>query len=210
MTCEIAKEIVWDSVQSAFDKVGAITDTDSLQEVIKLTVKNSIDKVIKKVAGCLVEASVFIKVDVTDPTSTAKSGVRVALRCDSELVEDVLKYIAGKIESVALSMKNPYRIDGVAAFTDNIDLEVTFDVGIQYPRLLARSLDDAPKVDLGVTFRANVSALSRIYGKDVGTPGIECGIRIIDCPLEIIPSKLSPKKGMDHDLWLFRINIEWA
>ena len=209
MTAEVAKDIMVRSVQSAFDEVGSITDLESMQEVIKLTVKSAVDTVIKKVAGCLVEASVFVKVDVLDPTSSASAGIRIALRCDSDLVEDVLKYIAGKIESVALSMKNPYRINGVAAFTDNIDLEVTFDAKVQYPSILARSLETTPKVDLGITFRTNLSALSRIIGKDVGTPGVECGIRVIDCPAIIIPSKLSPKSGMVHDLWLLKVNVEW-
>ena len=209
LNAEAAKDIMITSIQSAFDEVGSITDLETMQEVVKLTIKNAVDKVIKKVAGCFVEASVFVKVDVLDPTSTASSGIRVALRCDSDMVEDVLKYIAGKIESIALSMKNPYRVDGIAAFTDNIDLEVTFGARVQYPGVLARSLDSVPKADFGITFRTNISALSRIVGADAGTPGIECGIRIIDCPLEIIPSKLSPKKGMDHDMWLIRINVEW-
>ena len=209
LSADAAKDIVWSSVQKSFDSVGSITDIESLQQVIKLTVKNSVDGMIKRVSGCLVEASVFLKVDVLDPTSTASSGIRVALRCDSELVEDVLKYIAGKIEAIALSMKNPYKVDGVSMFTDNIDLEITFDTRIQYPGILARMVEDPPKVDLGITFRTNISALTRILGKNIGTPGIECGIRIIDCPLEIIPSKLSAKRGMDHDLWLFRLNVEW-
>ncbi len=210
LTVAVAKDIVYESVQDAFEKVDAITDLETLQEVIRLTVKGAVERVIKKVAGCLVEASVFIKVDVMDPTSVASGGIRVALRCDSELIEDVLKYIAGQIESIALSMKNPYRIDAVSMFTDNIDLEVTFDAKVQYPGILARSLENTPKVDLGVTFRTNISAITHLLGTETGKPGFECGIRIIDCPLEIIPSKLSPKKGMNHDMWLFRMNIEWG
>ena len=209
MSVEIAKEIVSGAVEDAFDEIGPITDMECLEEIVKLTVKYSVDRVIKKVAGCLVEASVFVKVDVLDPTSSVSTGIRIALRCDSELAEDVLKYIAGKVEEMVLSMKNPYRIDGVAAFTDNIDLEVTFHTGIQYPRLLARSLEDTPKVDLGITFRTNISALTRVYGKEIGTPSMECGLRVIDCPLSIIPPTMSPKKGLDHDLWLFKMVVEW-
>ncbi|AMK14239.1 cell surface protein [methanogenic archaeon mixed culture ISO4-G1] len=205
-----AKELVMKSVTSAFSEVGPITDLESLQDVVKTAVKNAVDRIIKKVAGCFVEASVFVKVDVRDPTSTMSTGIRVALRCDNGLVEDVMKYIAGKIEAVAMSMNNPYKIDGVAMFTDNIDLEVTVSTGIQYPHILAREVEELPNVILGATFRANISALSRIISFDVGRPEVECGIRIIDCPLEVIPSKLSPKKGMDHDLWLLRAVIEWT
>jgi len=209
LSLESAKDIVVGSVTDAFGKVGSITDMESLQEIIRLSVKYSVEKVIKHVAGCLVEASVFLKVDVMDPSSTASTGIRVALRCDSELVEDVLKYIAGKVESIALSMKNPYKIDAVTMFTDNIDLEVTFDTKVQYPKLLAKAVEELPKVDLGITFRANISALSQVFGKDLGKPEVECGIRVIDCPMAIIPSKLSPKEGMDHDLWLMKVVIAW-
>jgi hypothetical protein len=69
--------------------------------------------------------------------------------------------------------------------------------------------DVLPKVDFGVTFRANISALMKVFGKEVGTPAVECGIRVIDCPLELIPSKLSPKRGMDHDMWLIKMTVEW-
>ena len=94
-------------------------------------------------------------------------------------------------------------------FTDNIDLEVTFGTKIQYPKVLARTLEELPKVDLGITFRSNISALTQVFGKDTGKPEVECGIRIIDCPISVIPSKLSPKQGMDHDLWLMKAVISW-
>ncbi len=211
LTAEIAKEIIIGSVQDAFDKVDSITDSESLQTVMQEIVKSAVNRVIKKIAGCLVEASVFIKVDVKDMTSTASTGIRLALRCDSDLVEDVLKYIAGQVESMALSIKSPYRIDPVSMFSDNIDLEVTIDSKIQYPAILAHSIEeDLPQVDLGVTFRINMSALTKILGKDTGKPGIECGIRVIDCPMLIIPGKLSPKSGMEHDMWLIKMNIDWT
>jgi hypothetical protein len=106
-------------------------------------------------------------------------------------------------------MKNPYRIDGVAMFTDNIDLELTIGAKLQFPRILASAADSLPKVDFGATFRTNISALTKLFGEDIGRPEVECGLRVIDCPTALIPSKLSPKGGMDHDLWLFKVTIAW-
>ena len=209
LTVEIAKEIMLDSVHDAFEKVDAITDTESLQKLMQEIVKSAINTIIKKVAGCLVEASVFIKVDIKDITSTTSSGIRIALRCDSDLVEDVLKYIAGNLEAMAMNIKNPYRIDCVSMFTDNIDLEITFDTKVQYPAILARSLEEVPQVGMGITFRTNISALTQLLGEHTGKPGVECGVRILDCPMAIIPGKLSPKNGMTHDMWLIKMNIEW-
>ncbi|MBE6528673.1 MAG: lamin tail domain-containing protein [Thermoplasmata archaeon] len=211
LAAEVAKEIMVESVKDAFEKVDAVTDTESLRMVMEEIIKSAVNRVIKKIAGCLVEASIFLKVDVKDASSSAAVGIRLALRCGSDLVEDVLKYIAGQVEEMALSIKNPYRINPVSMFTDNIDLEVTIDSRLQYPAILARSIEEElPKVDFGVTFRVNMSALTEIYGKDTGKPGIECGIRVIDCPTLIIPARMSPKSGMEHDFWLIRMNIEWT
>lgn len=209
MTPDVAKDIVFGAIRTAFDQVGSITDLDTMQQAIQITVKEAIESVIEKVAGCLVEASVFIKVDVMDPTASASGGVRVALRCDSELLEQTLKFIAGKVEAVAMSMKNPYRINGVTMFTENIDLEVTVDAKLQFPKTLVPESELLSKIDIGATFRTNISALTRLFGEDYGTPELVCGLKIIDCPTALVPAKLSPKSGMEHDLWLFKVTVSW-
>jgi len=60
-----------------------------------------------------------------------------------------------------------------------------------------------------VTFRTNVSSLTEVFSTDTGTPRVECGVRVMDCPAAVIPSKLSAKNGMTHDLWLFKLTVEW-
>jgi len=203
------KDIAFDSLTEAFDEVGSITDIESAQNIIRQTVQKTIDEVIEKVSDALVEASVYVRADVSDMSSSLSGGVTISLRTDSDLLEDVLKYIAGKIEELALSIKNPYKIDSVSMFTDNIDLEITFDARVGFPEFLAKKVDDLPQMDLGVTFRTNISALTKVFGTDTGTPMVECGVRVMDCPGVVIPSKLSPKAGMTHDLWLFRLTLEW-
>ena len=209
LTAEVAKELVLDSLHDAFSKVDSVTDAESLQNLLNETIKSAVNTVINKVAACLTEASIYVKVDVKDLTSTASTGLRIALRCDSDLVKDVLRFIAGKLEEMFLNIKNPYKIDAVSMFTDNIDLEVTFETEIKNPGMFSTAFDELPKANLGVTFRTNISALTQIFGTDTGKSGVECGIRFIDCPMEGIPARLSPKNGMDHDLWLIRAVIEW-
>ena len=36
------------------------------------------------------------------------------------------------------------------------------------------------------------------------------GIRAIDCPELAIPSRLSPKDGMEHDLWLMMLTVRFS
>ena len=209
LTFDTLKSLAWDSVTSAFDSVGDITDAASLQKIIEKIVKGLIDRVIEKSVSRLVEASVYFSVAVHDMAGTAEGGIRVSLRADSELAEDVLKYLAGKLEQMIFGFKNPYRLDAVSIFTENIDLDVTVHAGIGFPKMLARGIEKPPRVDLGVTFRANLAAITSAFGKDTGKPGVEFGVRVLDCPIMLIPRSLSPDPKMSHDLWLLRAEVTW-
>ncbi|MDO5853327.1 MAG: lamin tail domain-containing protein [Thermoplasmata archaeon] len=203
------KDCVWDAVEKAFGKVGSIQDVDTLVTFIQYLVRYTIEEVIGVVTAQIVDASVYVSVDVSDATSTASSGIRVALRTDGDMVEDCLKYVAGQVESLLLGMKNPYRIDPLEAFTENVDLEVSAHARIGFPEILSKS-DDMPEVDIAAVFRANLASLTKVLGVDTGDAGIEFGLLIRDCPEVLIPSKLSAKDGMEHDLWLFKATVTFG
>ncbi len=200
------KDCVWSAVQKSFGKIGSITDLDSLVAFIQYLVRFTIEELIGLVADLIIDASVFVSVDIKDATSTVTSGIRVAFRTDGDLVKDCLKYVAGKVESLLLGIKNPYKIDPLAMFTENIDLEVMLHAGVGFPELLSKGAD-LPKMDLCMVLRTNLASLTRIAGIDTGDPGIEFGILARDCPKAVIPSKLGAKDTMTHDLWLFKATV---
>ncbi len=203
------KDCVWSAVQKSFGKIGSITDLDSLVAFIQYLVRFTIEELIDLVADLIIDASVFVSADLKDATSTVTSGMRVAFRTDGDLVKDCLKYVAGKVESLLLGIKNPYSIDPLAMFTENIDLEVMLHAGVGFPELLSKGAD-LPKMDLCMVLRTNLASLTRIAGIDTGDPGIEFGILARDCPKAVVPSKLGPKDTMTHDLWLFKATVTLA
>lgn len=207
VTADTMKDCVWTAVEKSFGKVESIKDVDTLVAFTQYLVRYTLEEVIDVVSGQLLDASVYAEMDIKDATSTATSGIRVALRTDGELVRDALRYVAGQLESILLGMKNPYRIDPLEMFTENIDLEVVFHAGIGFPELLSRGLQDLPRMDLGVVFRANLSSITGILGVDTGDPEYVLGLMARDCPEAVIPSKLGPKDGMEHDLWLMKATI---
>ena len=204
------KDLVWGCVEKSFDDVDRITDTESLELFMKAMIKHVVDAVIKKVTARIVDASVFVKVDVGDAAGMTSNGIRVALVADDELASDVLKYAAGNLQAMVLGVKNPYRIDPLGMFTENIDLEVMYHTSIGFPKLLAGENDSLPEMDLAISFRANMASITRILGTDTGRPSVTCAIGALDCPYEVIPSKLSPNRNMEHDLWLMRVTVTWA
>lgn len=208
VSAEDMRGVVWRAVNRAFGDVGSITDTASLQAFLESLVHNTLEGTVEHITGQIVEASVYVSVDVLDATSSMATGVRVALRADSELAEDVLKYLVGQVESLVLGMDNPYRIDPTEMFTENIDLEVTFHTGIGAPRILGET--DLPELDVGVTFRTNLAAITSVLGEDTGRPEVVCGVRILDCPVALIPPRMNPDEDMEHDLWLLRLSVRFA
>ena len=209
VSAEEMKGTVWTAVEKSFDRIGTITDLESLQSFIQYMVRYTLEGLIDAVSGRIVEASVFVSVDVGDVSGSAEGGVRIALRTDGDLVEDVLRYITGKIMEIVLRVDNPYSIDPVGMFTENLDLEVTMHAGVGFPDLLYDG-DGLPQMDLGVTFRTNLAGITRVLGSDTGRPEVQFGIRAIDCPELAIPSRLNPKDGMDHDLWLMLMTVRFG
>ena len=203
---ESLKGCAWKGVEKAFDKVGSITDVDSLTEFMKYLTRYTVEEIIALVSGMIIDASVFVSIDAKDATSSLSTGIRIALRTDGDLAKDCLKYLAGQIGSMLLDMKNPYRIDPVEMFTENIDLEVMYHTGIGFPEILSDG-GNLPKMDMGVLVRTNLSSLTRIIGEDTGRPEIEFGIMLRDCPSVAIPHKLKVRDDMEHDLWLFKATV---
>lgn len=206
---EQLKDVAWKAVEKSFGKVEHITDLDSLVAFIQYLVRYTIEGLIDLVADMIIDASLFVSADIKDASSSGSAGIRVALRTDGDLVKDCLRYIAGKAESLILGIKNPYRIDPLEMFTENIDLEVLAHAGVGFPEVLSKGMD-LPEMDLAVLFRANLSSLSRIVDVDTGRPEMEFGIMARNCPLAAIPSKLRPNKQLEHDLWLFKAVVTLA
>ena len=174
---------------------------------------------LRKILSALLALSLLTGSAVT--TAFAAEEDSNALTIDDLKAEIVERYNSGGgdlgrlykmqafIMEIALRADNPYSIDPVGMFTENLDLEVTVHAGVGFPDLLYDG-DGLPQMDLGVTFRTNLAGITRVLGSDTGRPEVQFGIRAIDCPELAIPSRLNPKDGMDHDLWLMLMTVRFG
>jgi hypothetical protein len=135
--------------------------------------------------------------------------VHLALRTDSDLASETLKLIAGRVQALVFGIKDPYNIDPETIVPDNVGLEICIGMRVGFPKLLSKT-GDLPEVLGEVVFRANLSSMSRLLGSDIGSPQVDCGIRFMDVPPEIIPSIMKPNKKLSNDIWLFRLTVTWA
>jgi hypothetical protein len=196
-------KILKDSAMKTMGKMKKLTSVDDLSEFFKIAIHDAITVGIEMIAGCLVEAAIFVSLDITDASSTTCVGFMIALFIDSGFVEEGLKYLVGEIESILLNIENPYGLKLRSVFTDNIYLGITVYAGLTTPKFLG-DVNLYPKVKLGVHINTNVSGLIRLIGGDDGTWKVTAGVIIMDCPSALLPSAMKADKTLSSDLWLVR------
>ena len=196
-------KILKDSAVKIMGEMKSLKSTDDLAKFFKAAIHHAITTGIELLAGCLVEAAIFVSLEITDASSTACGGVRFALFIDSGFVEEGLKYLVGEIESLLLNIENPYGLKPKEVFTDNLYLGATFYVGIKAPMFL-KHVSAFPAVKLAVHISTNLSAICTLFGHGIGKWKVNAGILIIDCPTPLVPAPLKPNLTLESDLWLLR------
>ncbi len=188
------------------DMGGVLNGTEDLNEFIQRAIQEAITTMIDMIAGCLIEASIFVSFEVMDVSGTSATGIRIALSIDSKTISDTIKFLVGEIEKLLFNMENPYGIDGGTMFYDNIDLAVTMYTGIRAPGFLGK-MDDLPEITVGIYIASNLSGLCAAFGRDVGKWSVTAGVVLEDCPSVLIPSSISNDPNLKSDLWLVRAVI---
>ncbi len=185
---------------------GVLNGTEDLSEFLKRAIQDAITVAIERIAGCLIEASLFVSFDVSDMSGSSSTGLKLALSINSKTVGDTIKYLVGQIQALLFNMENPYGIDGRALPYDNIHLSVTVHSGIGTPKFLNKA-NGIPTVDVGIYASSNLSGLSALTGRDIGKWSVTAGIILEDCPSVLLPSVIKTDPEKKTDLWLVRAEI---
>jgi len=199
-------KIIKDSAVKTMGKMKSLKSTGDLGAFFRVALQDAIDTGIGMLAACLVEAAIFVSIDITDASSTMCTGVRISLFIDSGFIEQGLEYLVGEMESILLNIENPYGLKPLEVLTDNLYLGVTVYMGLTSPKFL-KNIDIYPNVKLGIHVDCNMSALCRLIGSDIGKWKVTAGVIIMDCPSPLIPSALKANPALDSDLWLIRVTF---
>ena len=203
----VVVDVVKRAAVKAMTEMRHVYSSEALAELISRTVRYAVDDGINRLSSCLVEGSAYVSVDFTDLVSANRTGFRVYLAADKELVGDVLKFLLGKIEALLLGIGDPYNIDLGKVLYEDVFLGVTAYGGIKLPKMLNGNKEFGGKVLLGVDIAANIAALGGLLGHDLGTPKVKARIGITNCPYEVIPKAMGVKKNMTYDLWLLSMTF---
>jgi hypothetical protein len=199
----VVLDIIKDSASDAFEEMGSeIKSFEDLGMFFETMARNAIDRAIETIAGCLVEACVFVSLDVSDYSGSIGGGIKVSLYADGGLVEDALKWLVGQLEAMIFNVQNPFGMCALEVLTDNISVRANVHVSISAPSFLDR--DESTKVDIGVSVSCNLSGLCNLFGNSIGKWKVVAGVVIENCPYALIPSGLEADRSMSSDLWLMR------
>lgn len=204
-----AYSILSESAGDALSELGGkVTTEEGLAQLVGMTLKNAVDRLIDSAAAALVEASAYVEAEVTDPSSALTlTGVRIHLTADEDLAGEMLRYVVGNVAELVLGIDDPYNVDLGDAFAENVFLGVTVFAGAGLPSFIDPKGDSG--VELGVDVSVSVSGLSKALGKDDGTSvRLKAGVVASGLPFSSLPGNLSGEKGMSHDLWAFRLVME--
>jgi hypothetical protein len=201
--------VLKDSALRVFDDTKALKNVDDLSEFFESAMLGAISEGIEDLASCILEAGIFVSLDIAEYTSNFCVGVRLSLFVDSDFIEEGLKYLVRELSSILLNIENPFGIRPADIFIDHMYLGVTIYGGLTCPWFL-KNLHLYPLPKIGVQFNANLASLCRLVAWDLGTWKVTAGVIITDIPTLLVPPQLNPRSNLDSDLWLLKAEFSSA
>ncbi len=192
--------------EAAFDELGNhLTSVDDISRLLQRTLELFIEYTIEKIADCIVSASVFIELEITDYTESQHNGIRLSLEMDSNLVREGIKWLIGQTGMLADMMGGASCDDPVDLLCENIYVRSTVYTGIGAPRFLNNAAGTT--VTVGLSAAVNISGICGLFGKEQGEWKAEIGIVMEDIPSSIVPKMLKADDSKKTDLWLMRFSF---
>ena len=194
------------AAEQAFKEMGAkIIGPDGVALFLERTMNLTIEKAISMIADCVVSASIFIEIAVSDATGSAHAGIRFSLMLDREIVKDGLTWAVGQIRAMMNNIDNPTGMTPRQIVSDDVYFQTMIFARVSAPKILGKL--GGTGVTAGLVISCNITALRNLMGKEGGTWKVGIGLVLEDIPAELVPMmKLDTSKRTD--LWLFRMTLE--
>jgi len=176
-----------------------------LKRVVELTIQNAINMI----ANCVVSASIFIELSISDATGSAHGGIKFSLVLGREIVKDGLSWAVGQITGMMNNIDNPTGMTPKQIISDDIYFQTMIFVQVTTPKILG-PIGNVPKVTAGIVIECNLTALCTLFGKGGGQWKVNVGLVFEEFPSYLVPPMMKVDVDKKTDLWLFRLSMEKA
>ena len=200
-----------DAATKAFGEMGMkIVGPDGVALFLKRVIELIIENAINMIADCVVSASIFIEITISDVSGSLHSGIRFSLAIDKEFVRDGLKWAIGQITGMMNNIDNPTGMTPKQIVSDDVYFRTMVFAQVSTPKILG-GLGNVNNVTVGVSVSCNLTALGSLFGRGGGnTWRVEAGLVLEEFPTCLVPPMFKLESDKKTDIWLFRITFEKA
>ena len=201
--------MLYDAAEKAIKDINLISDLDDLTLLVQKILETVFMNVAKNIAGCIVEASAFVEVMVSDVTGTGHTGIRLALTMNESIIIDVFEWMVHQIRQLFGHLDNPSNIDpkkpAFEVLIDNVFIRFSVFTMATAPKILKPfSKEEMPKAEMAMIAECNLASIYSLMGKDKGKWKANFGMVIENVSSELIPKAYKVSEGKSADLWLIK------
>ena len=201
--------IIYDAVVKAVKDVNMVSDLNDLTLLVQKVLETVFMNIARNIAGCIIEASVFVEVAVSDLTGTGHTGVRLALKINESIVIEVFEWMVHQIRQLFGHLDNPSNISpqkpAFEVLIDNVFIQFSVFSMVTAPKILKPlSAGEMPRVDIAVVVECNLASVYSLMGKEKGKWKANFGVVMENIPPELVPKAFKVGEGKSADLWLIK------
>ena|GEM_PF-2047081 len=199
------------AAMTAISKVSkAEADMDVFAEVLYETLEILLDRILKKMASCIVEMKLFIYLGMSDLSGSMSAGLELSLTAGREFVLEGLRWILASVRqavSDAINPGNSYPASLDFLLTE-AHIRLSFITSMGPPGFIGRLSDD-DVYEVRAMVQMNLAALGDLVGRAHDDKRIGFGVLISGVPGVLLPPMFKVDPGRNVDVWVMRGTITY-
>ncbi len=210
----LAFSAIKDAWNEAYDLYGLSFDT--LVHFLERTIELFMERFLAMISELIVDARLFLKLEVEDATGSAGAGLELSLRAEGEAVALFLGWLYENIVVMINNIKDPKSSGNMVDFPLNIlekcwitllvftEVETPVSLG----NLAPEGTEIPDSLTYGITGSVNLALPLELMGKDIGSWHVVFGLQVLEAPPSIV-SLFYDVRSFEGttDLWLLKGEI---
>jgi len=200
--------------ESALTAMTRMTKSDAdmtiFADFLHETIEILIDRVMKRLASCIVEMKLFIYLGVSDLTSSLEGGMELSLVAGRDFALEGLRWILGSVKGAVDDILNPgngHR-EGADFLLEESHLRLSFVSSMGPPGFVGR-LSDNDRYEVRAMVQMNLAALASLGGMARDDKRIGFGVLISGVPGNLLPPMFRADPGSPADVWIMKGSITY-
>ncbi len=183
----------------------AEADMDVFAEVLYETLEVLLDRILKKMASCIVEMKLFIYLGMSDLSGSMSAGLELSLVAGREFVLEGLRWILASVRQAVSDAINPGNLYPASLdfLLTEAHLRLSFITSMGPPDFIGRLSED-DSYEMRAMVEMNLAALGDLVGKAHEDRRIGFGVMISGVPGVLLPPMFKVDPGRDVDVWIMK------